>query len=49
MKTATYKTISLDLRWWDTSGISTGKAPCSSDATALQCGSAFADMVKYSF
>jgi uncharacterized protein (TIGR02001 family) len=48
--TFTYAThYSLDLRWWDTSGISTGKAPCGPDTTALQCGSTFAATLKYSF
>jgi uncharacterized protein (TIGR02001 family) len=48
--TATWdKHYSLDLRWWDTAGIDTGKAPCGSDISALQCRSAFAATVKYSF
>lgn len=48
--TGTWKThYSLDLRWWDTDGIGTGKAPCGSDTSVLQCGSAFAATFKYSF
>jgi len=42
------KHYSIDLRWWDTSGLDVGKAPCG-DGTMLQCGSAFAATFKYSF
>lgn len=42
--TATYKSVSVDLRWWDTD---LPKSVC--EGSVFQCGSAFAGTLKYSF
>lgn len=46
--TGTIGMLSLDLRWWDTN-LSTNKAPCGVDTSALQCGNAFAATAKFAF